>query len=75
MSNYCLYYCLIVCRLKSVNDVFNILGVWLADLDTARMDTLSILKTLEETPIDDQVQAALMCHLRMKKKSSQNKKK
>lgn len=66
---------MIVYRLKSVNDVFNILGVWLADLDTARMDTISILKTLEETPMNDLVQAALICHLRLKTKKSLGKKK
>lgn len=66
---------MIVYRLKSVNDVFNILGVWLADLDTARIDTISILKTLEETPMNDLVQAALICHLRLKTKKSLGKKK
>uniref|UniRef100_A0A2S2R190 E3 ubiquitin-protein ligase n=1 Tax=Sipha flava TaxID=143950 RepID=A0A2S2R190_9HEMI len=55
-------------RLKSVNDVYNILGVWLADLDKARIDTISILNNLEETPMNDLVQSALICHLRLKSK-------
>ncbi|XP_025199699.1 E3 ubiquitin-protein ligase SHPRH [Melanaphis sacchari] len=60
-------------RLKSVNDVYNILGVWLADLDTARIDTISILKKLEETPMNDLVQSALLCHLRLKTKKGNSK--
>jgi len=55
-------------RLKSVNDVYNILGVWLADLDTARLDTITILKVLEESPMNDLVPNALTCHLRLKTK-------
>jgi hypothetical protein len=51
-----------------VNDVYNILGVWLADLDKARIDTISILNNLEETPMNDLVQSALICHLRLKSK-------
>lgn len=61
--------------MKSVNDVFNILGIWLADLDTARVDTISILNTLENTPMNDLVQAALICHLRLKTKKTSVKNK
>ncbi|XP_022181789.1 E3 ubiquitin-protein ligase SHPRH-like isoform X2 [Myzus persicae] len=60
-------------RLKSVNDVYNILSVWLADLDTARIDTISKLRTLEETPMNDLVQSALICHLRLKAKKGNSK--
>ncbi|XP_008183763.1 E3 ubiquitin-protein ligase SHPRH isoform X2 [Acyrthosiphon pisum] len=60
-------------RLKSVNDVYNILGVWLADLDTARIDTISKLKALEEIPMTDLVQSALVCHLRLKSKKGNSK--
>lgn len=66
---------MVIYRLKSVNDVFNILGVWLADLDTAREDSISILKTLEETPMNNLVQAALLCHLRLKSKKNSGKNK
>jgi len=60
-------------RLKSVNDVYNILGAWLADLDIARVDTVSILQALEETPMNDLVPNALICHLRLKSKKGVSK--
>ncbi|CAI6373127.1 unnamed protein product [Macrosiphum euphorbiae] len=50
-------------RLKSVNDVHNTLGVWLADLDTSRINTISKLNALEDTSVNDLVQSALICHL------------
>lgn len=53
--------------------MYNILGIWLADLDTARIDTLKILKTLEESPMNDLVQSALVCHLRLKAKKGNSK--
>jgi len=65
----------IMFRLKSVNDVYNILGAWLADLDTARMDTVSILQVLEETSMNDLVLNALRCHLRLKSKKGVSKNK
>ncbi|XP_050542119.1 E3 ubiquitin-protein ligase SHPRH-like [Daktulosphaira vitifoliae] len=57
-------------KLKSMNDIYNILSVWLADLDSARIDTHSILKVLEEIPMCDLVQSALSCHLRIKSRRS-----
>jgi len=59
--------------LKSVGDVYNVLSCWLADLDTARNKTISMLKTLEETPMNDLVQKALICHLRLKSKKPNSK--
>jgi len=59
--------------LKSVSDVYNILGIWLADLDTARIHTISKLETLQETPMNDLVQSALICHLRLKAKKGNSK--
>lgn len=53
--------------------MYNILSVWLADLDTARIDTISKLRTLEETPMNDLVQSALICHLRLKAKKGNSK--
>eukprot|EP00102_Acyrthosiphon_pisum_P022719 XP_016659929.1 PREDICTED: uncharacterized protein LOC100569594 [Acyrthosiphon pisum] len=50
-------------RLKSVNDIHKILGVWLADLNTARISIISKLKALEDASMNDLVQSALMCHL------------
>lgn len=57
-------------RLKSVNDVYNILSVWLADLDSARVDTLKVLNVLETVAMNDLVQDALTCHLRIKTKKN-----
>jgi len=59
--------------LKSENDVYNILGVWLSDLNIARTDTISRLKALEEAPMNDLVQSALVCHLRLKSKKGNSK--
>lgn len=60
-------------RLETMNDVYNILGVWLSDLDSARNDTIHILKTFEETPMADLIESALLCHLRLKSKKSYSK--
>lgn len=51
------------------------LDVWSADLNTARTETISILKTLEETPMNDLVVSALTCHLRLKSKRPSIRKK
>ncbi|XP_029341320.1 E3 ubiquitin-protein ligase SHPRH-like [Acyrthosiphon pisum] len=53
-------------RLKSVNDVHNTLSVWLDDLHTARISTISKLKALEDASMSDLVQRALMCHLSLR---------
>ncbi|KAE9531943.1 hypothetical protein AGLY_010145 [Aphis glycines] len=60
-------------RLKSVGDVYNVLSVWLTDLNLGRNRTISMLKTLEETPMNDLVQKALICHLRLKSKKANPK--
>lgn len=49
-----------------MDDVYNILNNWLTDLNTARIDTIAILNNLEEMPMNDLVETALMCHLRIK---------
>jgi len=59
--------------LKSVGDVYNVLSVWLTDLNLGRNRTISMLKTLEETPMNDLVQKALICHLRLKSKKANPK--
>lgn len=57
-----------------MDDVYNTLSSWLDDLEVARTNTISVLKTLEETPMNDLVVAALTCHLRIKsKKSTKNR--
>jgi len=62
-------------KLKSVNDVYNILSTWLIDLDFARGDTISKLQHLEQTPMNDLVLSALSCHLRLKSKKNASKNK
>lgn len=51
-----------------MNDVFNILGVWLADLNEARFESINVLNNLQKVPTNDLVQSALICHLRLKTK-------
>jgi len=60
--------------LKSIDVVHNILDGWLADLDSARKETILLLDKLEEIPMNDLVLAALACHLRLKSsKVSENR--
>lgn len=47
-------------RLTSINDVCNILDVWLIDLNSARTKTISKLKTLERASMND---LEIVCHL------------
>ncbi|VVC30495.1 Hypothetical protein CINCED_3A019573 [Cinara cedri] len=55
-------------KLKTRSDVFTVLSIWLTDLNTARVDTLATLNTLAGTSMNDLVEKALLCHLRVKSK-------
>lgn len=51
-----------------MHDVFTVLTIWLTDLDAARINTIATLNTLEKTSMNDLVEKALLCHLRVKSK-------
>ncbi|XP_050424544.1 E3 ubiquitin-protein ligase SHPRH [Adelges cooleyi] len=57
-------------RLKSLNDVYSTLYSWLDDLNSARIDSLTVLGKLQKTKMCDLVQSALICHLRIIKRRS-----
>lgn len=49
--------------MNSIKDVYNVLNVWLTDLDIKRKEIISILKKLKEISMENLVQSVLKCHI------------